>query len=99
MQQLTHTPTENTSTNVHVNQQTIYDINIQHQELYKGMLIENTLKGKMNSQKTTNTLWLVTTIKAILKTPIQKFENPILSFRRTHEVAVRNSKILAAIKR
>ena len=35
MQQLTYTPTENTSTNVHGNQQSIYNINIQHQELEK----------------------------------------------------------------
>ena len=41
-------------------------------------------------------MWLVTTIKAILKTPIQKFEKTIFSFRRTHKAAVRNSKILAA---
>ena len=33
-----------------------------------------------------------------LKTPIQKSENPIFSFRRTHEAAVRNSKVLAAFK-
>ena len=50
MQKLTHTPTENPSTNVNGNQQNIYDINIQRQELYKGMLNENTLKGKLNSQ-------------------------------------------------
>ena len=41
---------------------------------------------------------MVTTIKAILKTPIQKFEKPIFSFRRTHEAAVSNRKILAAFK-
>ena len=41
-----------------------------------------------------NTSWLVTTIK----TPIQKFEKPIFSFRITHEAAVRNSKILVAFK-
>ena len=34
----------------------------------------------------------------ILKIPIQKFENPIFSFKRTYEAAVRNSKILAASK-
>ena len=43
-------------------------------------------------------MWLVTTIKAILKTPIQKPEKPIFSFRRTHEAAVRYRKILAAFK-
>ena len=37
-------------------------------------------------------------IKATLKMPIQKFDRPILSFRRTHEAAVRNSKIRAAFK-
>ena len=70
MQQLTHTPTENPSTNVHGNKQNIYDINIQRQELDKGMLIANNLKGKLNSQQTTNASWIVTTIKAIPKTPI-----------------------------
>ena len=99
MQQLTHTPKENPSTNIHGNQQNIYDINIQRQELYKGMILANTLKFKLNSQKTKNASWLVTAIKAILKTPIQKFEKPIFSFRRTHEAAFRNSKILTAIKR
>ena len=44
MQQLIHTPTENPSTNVHGNQQIIYDVNIQRQELDKGVLIANTLK-------------------------------------------------------
>ena len=34
----------------------------------------------------------------ILKTPIQKFENPIILLSKTHEAAVRNSKILAAFK-
>ena len=48
MQELTHTPTENPSTNVHENQQNIYDINIQHQELVKGMLIENPLKVSLS---------------------------------------------------
>ena len=97
MKQLTHTPTDNLSTNVHGNQQNIYDINNQRKEIDKGMLIANTLKVKLNSQKT-NALWLVTTIKAILKTPIQKSDNIIFSFRRTHVAAVRNSKILTAFK-
>ena len=62
------------------------------------MLIENTVKGQLKSQQSTNASWLVTTIKATLKIPIQKFENPIFSFKITHEAAVRNSKILAAFK-
>ena len=45
-----------------------------------------------------NTSWLVTTIKLTLKTPIQKFEKPIFSFRITHEAAVSNNKILAAFR-
>ena len=62
------------------------------------MLIANTLKGKLNSQQSTNASWIVTTIKSTLKIPIQKFGKPIFSFKRTHEAAVRNSKILAAFK-
>ena len=62
------------------------------------MLIENTLKGKLNIQQTTNVLWLVTKIKVIPKMPIQKSEKPIFLFRRTHEAAVINRKILAAFK-
>ena len=62
------------------------------------MLIANTLKGKLNSQQSTNTSWLVTTIKATLRTPIQQFENTIFLFRRTCEAAVRNGKILTAFK-
>ena len=62
------------------------------------MLIANTLKGKWNSQQSINASWLVTTIKSTLKIPIQKFEKPIFSFKRTHEAAVKNIKILAAFK-
>ena len=62
------------------------------------MLIANTLNGNLNSQQSTNTSWLVTMIKATLKIPIQKFKKPIFSFKRTHEAAVRNSKILASFK-
>ena len=98
MQQLTHTPTENTSTSLHGNQQSIYEINIQHQELDKGMLIANTLKYKLKSQQSKNASWLVTMIKLIPKTPNQKIEKPNFSFRRTHEVEVRTSKIISAFK-
>ena len=62
------------------------------------MLIPNTLKGKLNSQQSTKTSWLVTTIKSTLKIPIQKFGKPIISFKRTLEEAVRNRKIMAAFK-
>ena len=98
MKTLTYTPTDNPSTKINGNQQSIYDINTQSKELDKGMLIANTLKGKLNSQQSTNASCLVTTINAKLKIPIQKFDNPIFLFRRTHEAAVRNSKILAAFK-
>ena len=74
------------------------DINTQRIELDKGMLTANTPKVKLNSQQSTNTSWLVTTIKATLKIPIQKFEKPIFSFKRTHEESFRNRKILAAFK-
>ena len=74
MQQLTHTPMENKSTKIHENQQDIHDINIQHN---KGMIIENTLKYKLNSQQKTNASWLVTKTTAILKTPNPKSEKPI----------------------
>ena len=98
MQQLTYTPTENKSTKVHGNQQSIYDINTQRQKLDKGMLISNNIKVNLNIQQLTNTSCLVTKIKATLKTPIKKLEKPIFLFRRTHGAAVRNSKILAAFK-
>ena len=62
------------------------------------MLIANTLKGKLKSQQSTNASWLVTTIKATLKIPIQKLEKPIFSFKRTHEAVVRNIKILVVFK-
>ena len=62
------------------------------------MLRANTLKGELNSQQSTNASWLVTTIKATLKTPIHKFEKSIFLFRRIYAAAVRNSKILAAFK-
>ena len=62
------------------------------------MLIANTLKGKLNSKQSKNASWLVTTIKSTLKIPIQKFGKTIFSFKRTHEAAVRNNKIMAAFK-
>ena len=62
------------------------------------MHIANTLKCNLNSQHKMDALWLVTKIKARLKMPIQKFENPILFFRRTHEASVRNIKITATFK-
>ena len=62
------------------------------------MLTANTLKGKVNIQQSKNASWLVTTIKSTLKIPIQTFENPIFSFKRTHKAKVRNSKIRAAFK-
>ena len=46
---LTYIPTDNPSTNVHVNQQSISDINTQRKELDKGMHIANNLKRKLNS--------------------------------------------------
>ena len=99
MKTLTYKPTDNQSTNVHGNQQRISDINNQQIiELDKGMLTENILQGKLNSQQSTNSSWLVTMIKATLKITIQKSEKPIFSFKITHEAAVRNIKILAAFK-
>ena len=53
MQQLIQTWTEKPSTNIHENQQNIYDINIQQQELSKGVLIENTQNSKLDSQQKT----------------------------------------------
>ena len=75
MQQLTHTPTENTITNIHGNQQNIYNINMKRQEVNRWMLIESTLKGKLISQHKTIKPWLVKTIKAqffMLSTKHQK---------------------------
>ena len=97
MQQLIHTPTENPSTNINGNQQNIYYMNIKHQELNKGTVIENTLKCKPNSQQKTNKSWLVKTVKAILKTTIKKLDKLIFSFNRTNKASVRNIKILAAL--
>ena len=76
METLTYTPTENPSTNVHGKKKNIYDINTQRKKLDKGILTANTLKGRLNSQQSTNASWLVITIKATLKTPIKKFKSP-----------------------
>ena len=54
MKTLKYTPIDNPSTNVHGNQQSVSDINTQRKELDKGMLIANTLKGKLNTQQSTN---------------------------------------------
>ena len=96
MKTITYTPAYNPSTNVHVNQQSMYDINTHRKELDKGMLTANTLKGNLNNQQWTNASWIVTTIKATLKTPIKKLEKLIFLFRITHEPEFRNRKILAS---
>ena len=44
------------------NQKNTYDINIQCQELNKGMNIEDILKVNLDSKQNTNTSWLVKTI-------------------------------------
>ena len=90
----THTHSDRRSKYKHTWKSTkyVFDINIQHQELDKGMLIENNLKCKPSSKQPTDASWLVTMIKAILKTPIQKSEKPILLFRRTHTIAFNNRK-------
>ena len=54
MKIISYKPTDNPSKNVHVNLQSISDINTQRIELDKGMIIENTLKVKLNSQQSTN---------------------------------------------
>ena len=54
MQQLTHTPIENPSKTIFGNQPNIYGINIQRQELNKGMHIANTLKVMLKIQHKTN---------------------------------------------
>ena len=77
MKTLTYNPTDNPSKNVHGNQKSISDINNQRIELDKGMLISNTLKGRLNSQHYTNLSWILTTIKATLIISIKKFEKPI----------------------
>ena len=81
MKTLTYTSTDNPSTNVHGNQKSISEINTQRKELYKGMIIANTLKDKLNRQQSKNASWLVTTIKAKLKIPIQTFKNPFYHSR------------------
>ena len=60
------------------------------------MNIADILKGELNRQQKTNTSWLVTTIKEIPKTPIQKLDKPIFLFNITNKAAARNIKILAA---
>ena len=59
------------------------------------MYPENILKGNINRQKNTNTSWLVKKIKEMMKTPIQKLDKPIFSFKRTNEAASRNIKIIS----
>ena len=61
------------------------------------MHIEDILKVKLNKQHNTTTSWLVTTIKEILKTPIQKLDKTIFLFKRTNKTAASNIKILAAL--
>ena len=48
MKKITYTPTENSSTSVHGNQQNIYDINTQRKELDKGMLSEHSYLFKLS---------------------------------------------------
>ena len=59
--------------------------------MYLGNIFKNKLKRKQNK----NTSWLITTIKKTPKTPIQKLDKPIFSFKRTNEAASRNIKIIS----
>ena len=75
----------------------IHDTDIQRQELEKGTYLSKILKVNLNKQKNANTSWLVTTIKELLKTPIQKLDKPILLFKRTNDASSMSSKVLEAL--
>ena len=90
MKTLTYNPADDASTNIHGNQQIISDINNQHIELDKGMIIANTLKGKLNSLQSTNASWIVTTIKAKLK---YQFRNSKRPFSHSRELIRQQSGI------
>ena len=60
------------------------------------MHLSNILNGKLNRKKKTKSSWLVTTIKQILKMPIQKFDKSIFWFKIKNKAAARNRKLLAA---
>ena len=64
--------------------------------LKKG-LNQQTSSKVSSTKKKKKTSWLVTTIKQILKIPIQKFDIPVFSFKRTNKAAARNRKLLAVL--
>ena len=59
------------------------------------MYLSNIIKGNIDRQQNTNTSWLATTIKEIMKTPIKIMDKRIFSFKRTNKAASSNIKILA----
>ena len=75
MQHLYFSP-EALSNTTSENQTEFYDTYIQRQGLEEGMYLVNILKVEINRQKKTNTSWLVTTTKEIMKSPIQKLNKP-----------------------
>ena len=54
------------------------------------------IKSKLDRKQKSNTTWLLTIIKILIIKPANKLENPVLSFKRTHEAAKMGSQILAA---
>ena len=83
IKKLTHIPTENPITNIHRNQQNICDIHIQLQELNKGMLIENTLKGK--AEQSTEDEHIVASNKSKSNNEYANSENSKIPYSRSGE--------------
>ena len=54
-----------------------------------------TIKVNLDNQKKLQTLWLVTTLKQLIRTSISKLRPPLFSFKLTKEAALQNRKILA----
>ena len=71
----------------------------QRQHFLKGYYSYRLVALSWGLPSSSHGVWINTINTAILKTPVQKFEKAIFLFRRTHEAAVRENKILAAIKR
>ena len=55
-----------------------------------------TLKIKLDHQQKSNTSWLVTTIKQLVRKISKELRTVLLSLKRTQEAAVHNSNIMAA---
>ena len=67
----------------------------QRQALDKGRQMATILKGKIDGKKKSHALWIVTTIKNIIRKPVKEIVIPVFTFKQTQEAVFQNSNLLS----